>query len=174
MKKTFHTALNTVAMLAMTASLSLMTGCSEDAPNNPNDPIVVEDTFDGTYEGANTFSVDLIVDDFNDPNTPPATGTCVGNISVTVDENGLIEVVGNGNCLTAANAASYTLEGQVGQDGNAQGTMDIVFNNRSNVVDWQGTFDDGVLTVAFSGRTPAVGTIEIDWDGDFTATLVEP
>ena len=173
MKKTFQSALNTAFVIVLAAALALTAGCSEDAENNPNDPIVVEESLDGTYEGNDTYSVDLIVDDFSDPNSTPAEGTCVGDISVTVDEDGVIEVVGSGNCATAANAASYSLEGQVSADGVAQGTMIIAFSGRDHEVAWQGTFDDGVLTVTFAGRTPQVGNIEIDWDGDFTATLVE-
>lgn len=124
----------------------------------------------GDYEGIGTFFTNIRVVELGS-NTPPAEADCVGDIEVVVDENAADVIVGEGRCLTPANFSDYTLVGDFIDDTDFEGVITLVFSGVTHVLDFEGSIENDMLSATFAGRTPQVGNLVIDWDGEFDAEL---
>ena len=145
--------------------------------SDTEDPVMEEEeaaSTNGTYEGGpDSFTVTLTIRDTVAPDTPPLTGDCVGDISVTIDSSLADVISGAGSCLLPANSATYTLTASFTSETEFSGEITFVFNGADHVVPLSGSVgNDGVITVTLMGTTPATSRIVIDWDGGFSATLV--
>lgn len=124
-----------------------------------------EEAFVGATEG--DIAIDVMIDDLAS-NSPPAAAACADVIALEVDAGVL---VGEGVCSLPANFLTYTLDATIDADGVVSGEIDIVLNNRSNVVPVSGTFTDGVLQVTFDGVTAIVGNLRGIWSGSIDASF---
>ena len=119
------------------------------------------------FETEGQISVDVIIDSLVS-NEPPIEDSCSGTIALEID-NGA--VVGEGRCFldTNANFLDYVLDAEVDESGAVSGEVDVILNGRSNVLDIEGTLDDGVLSVEFDGVTLVTQNIRAVWDGAIEA-----
>lgn len=124
-----------------------------------------EEAFAGATDG--DIAIDVIIDDLNS-NAPPAQADCADLIDLETEDG---ELFGEGTCSLPANFLTYTLDAVIDSDGVVSGEIDIVLNNRSNVVPVTGTFTDGVLELGFEGVTPIVGSIRGIWNGTIDASF---
>jgi hypothetical protein len=122
----------------------------------------------GSYEGIGTFVTNIRVVDLL-ANTPPVSDDCVGDISIVVDDSQADVLTGSGQCLTAANSATYQLVGGFLNDNDFEGVITITFSRVDHVLDFSGTRNGNVLEATFADRTPQTSRIVIDWDGSFSA-----
>jgi hypothetical protein len=134
-------------------------GEGENADDEEEEPEV--------FETEGQISVDVIIDSLVS-NEPPIEDSCSGTIALEID-NGAI--VGEGRCFldTNANFLDYVLDAEVDESGAVSGEVDVILNGRSNVLDIEGTLDDGVLSVEFDGVTLVTQNIRAVWDGAIDA-----
>ncbi len=122
-----------------------------------------EESFFGTTEG--NIQIHLVVNDLNS-NEAPAQADCADVIALEVSEGVL---TGEGTCALPANFLSYSLDAEVDETGLVSGEIEIVLNNRPNVVVVSGTLVDGALALGFDGVTILVGSIRGVWNGTVQA-----
>jgi len=122
-----------------------------------------DEAFAGTTEG--DIQIHLIVDDLNS-NEAPGEADCVDVIDLEVSEGVL---TGEGTCALPANFLTYSLDAEVDEAGLVSGEIEIVLNNRPNVLVVSGTLVDGTLTLGFDGVTILVGSIRGVWNGTIQA-----
>lgn len=122
-----------------------------------------EEAFAGATEG--DIQIHLIVDDLNS-NEAPSEADCADVIGLEVSEGVL---TGEGTCALPANFLAYSLDAEVDEAGLVSGELEIVLNNRPNVLVVSGTLVDGMLTLGFDGVTILVGSIRGVWNGTIQA-----
>ena len=122
-----------------------------------------EEAFAGTADG--DIQIHLVVDDLNS-NEPPAEADCADIIALDVFEGVL---TGEGTCALPANFLTYSLDAQVDESGVVSGEIEVVLNNRPNVLVVSGALVDGSLDLQFDGVTVLVGSIRGLWDGTIQA-----
>lgn len=122
-----------------------------------------EEVFAGATDGA--VQIHLIVDDLNS-NEAPIEADCADAIALEVSDGVL---TGEGTCALPANFLSYTLDAEVDEAGLVSGEIEIVLNNRPNVLVVSGTLVDGALALGFDGVTILVGSIRGVWNGTIQA-----
>lgn len=125
----------------------------------------------GDYEGIGTFLTNIQVVDLGS-NTPPVQADCTGDVEIVLDDGAADELVGNGQCLTPSNFASYDLIGGFTSDVDFEGEITIHFSGVDHVLDFAGSLSNDQLSATFADRTPQVGNLVIDWDGAFTADRI--
>ncbi len=127
----------------------------------------------GDYQGIQTFLTNIRVVDLGS-NTPPVDEDCRGDIDVVVDDGAPDVITGSGQCLLVSgrNAASYSIVGGFLNDTDFEGVITIVFSRVTHVLPFSGSVSGNRLVASFSGRTPQVGNLVIDWDGDFSADRI--
>ena len=125
----------------------------------------------GSFETPDGFVTNIRVVDLGS-NTPPSEDDCVGSINILVDDSAADVITGSGNCLLVnnSNAATYSLVGGFIDDTNFEGVITIVFSRVTHVLNFSGSLNGNQLEATFSGRTPQVGQLVIDWTGEFTAS----
>ena len=126
-----------------------------------------DDEEPGVFQTEGQISVEVIIDSLVS-NEPPIEDSCSGTIALEID-NGAI--VGEGRCFldTNENFLDYVLDAEVDESGAVSGEVDVILNGRSNVLDIEGTLDDGVLSVEFDGVTLVTQNIRAVWDGAIEA-----
>ena len=134
-------------------------GEGENADDEEEEPEV--------FETEGQISVDVIIDSLIS-NEPPLEDSCSGTIALEID-NGAI--VGEGRCFldTNANFLDYVLDAEVDESGAVSGEVDVILNGRSNVLDIEGTLDDGLLSLEFDGVTLVTQNIRAVWNGAIDA-----
>jgi len=113
------------------------------------------------FEAVGDVEIELIADSLID-NSAPVSALCVGEIDVELDGSLLL---GDGDCLTDANFASYVLDAEVGPDGAIEGEIAVTFNGQEEVFDVEGLLEDGLIDLAFDGVTLPTNSVRLLWDG---------
>jgi len=121
------------------------------------------EVFAGESEGE--VAIHLIIDDLGS-NTAPAEADCVDTIAVVVNDGVL---GGEGRCFLPSNFLDYELDADVDENGAVEGTIDVVLNGTTHVLDIAGALEDGVLFLEFSGMTLATTRIRLVWNGTVEA-----
>ena len=124
-----------------------------------------EEALAGATEG--DIQIHLVVDDLSS-NEPPAEADCADVIALEVSEGVL---TGEGTCALPTNFLSYTLDAEVDEAGLVSGEIEVLLNNRPNVLLVSGTLVDGALSLGFDGVTILVGSIRGIWNGTIQAAF---
>jgi hypothetical protein len=119
------------------------------------------------FEAEGELSVDVVIDSLIS-NEAPLEDSCSGAIELEINSGA---VVGEGRCLldTNANFLDYVLDADIDDSGVVSGEIDVILNGRSNVLDIEGSFDDGVLSLEFDGVTLVTQNIRAVWNGAIDA-----
>jgi hypothetical protein len=59
----------------------------------------------------------------------------------------------------------YSLDATLDDEGSVEGEITVTLNGRPNVLQVEGSFVNGVLSLSFDGVTILVGSIRGVWDG---------
>ena len=161
--------LRSLAGILVALTVACGGGSSGGSGGNGNAAAVQVFPANGDYVGLGTFVTNIRVVDLGS-NTPPIDNNCVGNIDVVIDDAAADVISGNGQCSTGGNSATYSVVGGfVNGDVDFEGEISIVFSRVTHVLPISGTRNGDRIEASFAGRTPQVGNLVIDWDGNFSA-----